>query len=273
MDSIYKKLIAESKFDYSLCASLNLHQGGKVWDTGNDEWYRKFNLRPQYYFLDGDNGKLSIYFKKCRDTVIQDEAKRLTQREIQSEKDSVLAALGVDRSVGGNIGILNALISISAKCDYSSRLVGSMVNTCMRNTIKVDGLTKEKFLAYTSGENIGSMLSFYDSVKLFSTSDSVISINESDGLYNLNKRLDSALRDIFSSCVSEVELRWLYLAVKRVGSFPEGEAYRVLKTKLPKLVIATASSESACDVFVDIILSLSGYTRGDILTYMSRKVR
>lgn len=271
LDTLYRRVLVEGTFDFRICMALALRKDEIFWDTENAEWYNKFNLRPQYYYLDGDNGKLAIYFKKCRDAVVQGEAQRVSQELAQSEKKQVLDALKVDRSNGSNIGILNTIIRLSSKSEGFFKAIGDAVNKYMASKIKVEGLTKEKFISYLDGNNVNDILSFYESVKLFSDNDGAVNIGSSIGLYGLSRRLDLALRDIFLGCSSDLILRWVYLAIKRVGSFPDGEALRALKFKLPKLDIAIAPKERASDVFVDIILSLCGYTRSDIIRYMSNR--
>ena len=38
--------------------------------TNNSNWYKNYNLRPQYYALDADGGMLARWFRKCEDQLL-----------------------------------------------------------------------------------------------------------------------------------------------------------------------------------------------------------
>lgn len=74
---------AQIKGDFSYCYAFDRSRTVTVQykDVGNEEWYRNYNLRPQFYALDADRGQLHTWFKKCENTVLADIQKRTKEKE------------------------------------------------------------------------------------------------------------------------------------------------------------------------------------------------
>lgn len=104
-------------FNYMFTYANYKHRGKlEYFSTGIDDWYTKYNLRPQYYGLDGPKGTLSIYFRRCEDEV----------------KKKILASRNV--TIQEKIrGIFAEIYKIDAKNYESILLIKRLVKYCLSN--------------------------------------------------------------------------------------------------------------------------------------------
>ena len=80
--SFYNK----AHIDGALDCTLALNVGGfKYIDTENENWYTKFNLRPQYYSMDEPGKPLATIFNKCK-KLKSEQAKALYDQKVFNEK-------------------------------------------------------------------------------------------------------------------------------------------------------------------------------------------
>lgn len=84
LSQVYSNMVINTNYLYALATDKGRMNSIKIQavPTEYSSWYRNFNLRPQYYKLDGEDGKLSIYFKKGVEKI---EAMLASQESAQSE--------------------------------------------------------------------------------------------------------------------------------------------------------------------------------------------
>lgn len=75
--------------DYSLAEDSSKPFTLDCRKVGYSEWYSNYYLRPQYYKLDEDNGRLSIYFKKFENEYKQYLAKKSLAQESEDLNNKV----------------------------------------------------------------------------------------------------------------------------------------------------------------------------------------
>ena len=61
-------------------------------DVGNKTWYKNYNLRPQHYVLDADNGTLARWFRKC-ELDIQKQLDSLVEQQAKQGRDQAILAI------------------------------------------------------------------------------------------------------------------------------------------------------------------------------------
>lgn len=99
-DDIIKSLYLSNKrnLDYSLASDSNRSIKLEFRDVGNTDWYRNYYLRPKYYKLDEEKGKLAIHFKKFEDdykTYMFNKDKANSERELEENLKSI-ACVDID---------------------------------------------------------------------------------------------------------------------------------------------------------------------------------
>lgn len=67
----YSGMLVNPDYLYCLATDRERVNTIKIQATPTDykTWYKEYNLRPQYYKLDGEQGRLAIYFKKGADVI------------------------------------------------------------------------------------------------------------------------------------------------------------------------------------------------------------
>lgn len=104
--------------------------------VSNKEWFTKYYLRPRYYKLDTDGGKLETYFKKVESEVKKLEEKRRSIEKFNNVSDKVVALILQDDENSKYIEKLEVLTStlLMTKRDICSKMVSDIV----RDTIDQD---------------------------------------------------------------------------------------------------------------------------------------
>lgn len=83
--------------DYSLATDSDRGIRLEFRDVGNTNWYKNYYLRPKYYKLDDEKGKLSIHFRKFEDdyeTYLSNKDKANSERELE-EKLKYIASIDI----------------------------------------------------------------------------------------------------------------------------------------------------------------------------------
>lgn len=65
-------------------------------DVGNKTWYRNYNLRPQHYALDAENGVLARWFRKCESDIEKQLSSLVEQQARQGREQAILAIVSKD---------------------------------------------------------------------------------------------------------------------------------------------------------------------------------
>ena len=65
-------------------------------DVGNKTWYKNYNLRPQHYVLDADNGTLARWFRKCESDIKKQLDSLVEQQAKHGREQAILAIISKD---------------------------------------------------------------------------------------------------------------------------------------------------------------------------------
>lgn len=85
----YIEALSKENYSYSYAEDNRRSSKVQFTFTNNRFWYKKYNLRPQFYSLDSDNGNLARWFKRCEEKIKE----TIETHEIyvkQSEKFNVI---------------------------------------------------------------------------------------------------------------------------------------------------------------------------------------
>ena len=102
----------------------------------NEDWYFKYYLRPRYYKLDGDNGRLAIYFKKLEDEILKGFDKKKEAEKYNNTSDKVKALILQDDASYPYLEKLDSLLAQLLK--NSKDELKQVVSRVVRNAINQD---------------------------------------------------------------------------------------------------------------------------------------
>ena len=114
-------------------------------DVGNESWYHNYYLRPQYYQMDSDKGKLAIHFRKAEDAIVKgiSEVKETESKKVRDNAILVISALDKE-----NIGAIKRIENLYSICgarkeDRVLKILKRCILEAMKKRWSVDGLSKE----------------------------------------------------------------------------------------------------------------------------------
>lgn len=233
----YQEAFSNGVFDFTYAKSIG---GIRYVDTGNTEWYKKYLLRPQYYELDSDGGRLHIWFSKCEKQIAS------SQQRVAEERKSFETSMGIMEFVRKDIDILpdfSSLVNLMNYCksttDKTLLSIASIIRAeTMANVKSVDGLTPEAVLqaAKATGDNsryfvnsVKAVMSRYNDLGVYSKDgafdvDSVRrkrSPSEDYGFIPLSRILDKVSARVYTELMTKKVFR-LLLEVSIMDSFESG---------------------------------------------------
>lgn len=129
----------KGNLDYSIALDISKPFRLEHKEVGYSEWYKSYYLRPQYYKLDEENGKLALHFRKFENDYNSYIAKKLEQGKVKILKGSVEELINNDCA---NISYLKRFDYLLLHLTKASEdTVKSIVLRICRNIIK----SKESF--------------------------------------------------------------------------------------------------------------------------------
>ena len=233
---VYQKAFVDGVMDFTLAEKLGKFMAESV---GNRLWYTKYNLRPNYYDVDRDGGKLSIYFKKCEKLIGEIEEKAHGAVEERNELIRVYESFMLDYRTADDLKMLIDFIGFTKGTDRFADSLSHILKAELlrRDGGAIKGLTEGKLVKALKLAGMGAnpkvkyVLDSYKGVKLFTDGNTEGNTERCEkslsGYYSLGKRLDTALARLLKNG-GENKL-FFYLAVKRSESLPEGKLVEELK--------------------------------------------
>ena len=209
-------------------------------ETCVKDWYRNYNLRPQYYTMDRDNGDLAIYFRKV-EKLISDkigEVEKLNNERVLS--GYIKCGLSVDME---NITYMQGIYKLKKYIDnpvadvYAP--VGKLINRHMTELIRSDtrvvaGFTPDvvkKYLGEYDEKRVNYMIKAYENFKVFdkkgeTPNASIYAVKAETGFFDLEnfyaKICESLARDLISIGGYDYQ-RLKYNALRDEKIIPYGE--------------------------------------------------
>lgn len=268
---VYQKAFVDGVMDFTLAEKLGKFKAESV---GNRLWYTKYNLRPNYYDVDRDGGKLSIYFKKCEKLIGEIEEKAHGAVEERNELIRVYESFMLDYRTADDLKMLIDFIGFTKGTDrFANSLSYILKAELLRRDDGVKGLTEGKLIKALKLAGMGVnpkvkyVLDSYKGLKLFTDRSTERCEKSLSGYYSLGKRIDAALAKLLKN--SGENKLYFYLAVKRAESLPEGRLVEELKHD-GILLCGVKGSVDGSDVrggdeadykgLVRLVYSLCGYT-------------
>lgn len=89
----YREAFAQGVVDFTYAQNIG---GIRVVDTGNSDWYKKYNLRPQYYGPDIENGSLAVWFRKVEKAVESVAKTQMAEKAIINSRDFIRSRIEAD---------------------------------------------------------------------------------------------------------------------------------------------------------------------------------
>ena len=265
----YSKVLVDGIMDYTLANSgLRL----PICATNNKDWYKKYNLRPQFYALDGEKGRLHTYFSKCEATI----GEILSKKDIQIQKlknaEKVLTMFKTDLSRAEDLMQLTKFVSLFKDCDDFVKGIAECLNESLKKQIVIKGLTKEFLIDCLKVGNIkkdnkcNMLLEIYRLNKVFDNSEEGFDPSEdiiSDGILQLGNRLDSGLAKANTKyCKSEYMILYLMASSRIPEGLPKGKLTDVLMKK--NLLACEVTSKDNFSGILRYVYSLCGFEKDDI---------
>lgn len=81
---------------YSYAGDTSRQGSLQFTDVGNKIWYKNYNLRPQHYVLDADNGTLARWFRKCESDIKKQLDSLVEQQARQGREQAILTIVSKD---------------------------------------------------------------------------------------------------------------------------------------------------------------------------------
>lgn len=215
-------------------------------DVGNEEWYHKYYLRPQFYKLDAPRGNLAIHFRKIEDLVeregkLNEETKK--QNLISAMLKELVKADFIDRKI---LRMLENLIRYLIKdkdFDLMKQIILPVILTVFRNNPKV-GLSLALIDKLFGGlslqkEDSDFMKSQYKGLKVIGDKDTKIDTKliedkykKGEGLINTKGLLDEICCNVTKVLMSKGFKDMVGMAITSIDTknLPDGEFKRTYTT-------------------------------------------
>lgn len=252
LQSVYSNMVINPNYLYSLALDRNRPMKLMYQEVGNREWYKNYNLRPQYYKLDGDKGRLAVYLRKGED-IIKDALNQVERvSKLNSLKDIVRAGLEIDAA---NVGVYNVFMSLykylqkrvssGSKDEVHQKVYSAIRKRHMFMKGVISGFREDLIEPVNNKEVLAVKL--YHKYGLFDTKDS--EVNEDKlreyaesglGFLELGAVLDGVCIDLCSRPNKELQMLLQLNFLINKDSIPDGLFYRKM-SKVPANGKATVS--------------------------------
>lgn len=141
----YLKAFQEGQVDFTYAKNIG---GIRYVDTGNVEWYKRHNLRPQYYGPDAEGGSLAAWFNKVEKIVSKYAQAEMAKVQLSKDCEYIINRLKVDVAGYSALVKLRSLMKFCASSGYELHKVFYKIAEETQKAPKpVPGLSKEKIIA------------------------------------------------------------------------------------------------------------------------------
>lgn len=208
-ENIIKTLYKQNKksLDYCLAKDNNSPIKIEYRYVADESWYKHYFLRPQYYKLDEDRGKLALHFKKFEEDY---EKYLLSKKEVQLNTS-------IDKTLSRIIGIDIANIPYLKKFDMllkylaknsedtvSNLALGVVKKNILNSSVVIKGLKKQRVIPILGDfEEKEYLLKSYERYSVLDKNNDTLDIskikeytNQSKGLIDISDILDNICLEI-----------------------------------------------------------------------------
>lgn len=266
LQTFYSSVLINGSMDMTVAKSLNNFSYN---DLSNKDWYKKYNLRPQWYEIDSEKGRLHTYFSKCEKLVGGKESAKDAQISELTKMSTIVDMFNKDRERAQDIKLLMSFITFCKGCEEFSASVAKCLQSSMTVKLKpIKGLSKELFLKAMRVGNVKMggaekyLFDLYQKVGAFDSDDTTEDLDKSiDGIYQLGYRLDRGLADALNKNKKKEYYILFLLTSARVDFLPEGLFTAKLEEK--SLLNCSKCSPENIDGLIKYVYSLCGFSKED----------
>lgn len=270
LQTFYSSALINGSFDLTVAKTLNNFSYN---DLGNKDWYKKYNLRSQWYEIDKEKGRLHTYFAKCEKLIGEQETAKDAKIGELTNINNIVEMLNVDRKRAEDIKLLMSFITFCKdKDDFSSSVAECLQHSMVAKLKPIKGLTKDLFLkAMRLGKiQMGGiekyLFDLYQKVGVFSEDDKENIEVGTDGIYQLGYRLNIGLADALIKNKRKEYYILFLLTSSRVEFLPEGTFADLLEKK--SLLNGSKCNSDNIDGLIKYVYSLCGFSKDDYKKYI-----
>lgn len=224
---VYDSLRYDLNYQYSIAKDTN-RRFKVMYEVANEvDWYKKYNLRPQFYKRDSEKGILAQYFRKCEAEIGSVIAKQQADIKDKAFLDVVKAIMSVDLKYCEDVYAILLAKNYAKKFKSNDPLYvkfSKAVVSAMSEVYKspITGLKEKYFENYTRLLQMYKLLRRIDNEGELSTE--YIEKHElmSRGFLNAREFLDSICYHIISGASIEVTLSMQLNFVTNRDTIPSG---------------------------------------------------
>lgn len=278
LGNAYSQALMNGTLDFTVAKNIG---GFEYQDTGNKDWYKKYNLRPQWYSIDGEKGRLHTYFSKCEKLVGSELEAKDKQINLLANAEKVIDMFYTDLRRVYDLKLLSKFIEFCKGCDDFTKLIAENVHEGLRRKIPIQGLSKDLFQQSMRlgkvpfGNDEKFLVDIYNSVGVFDDSGKPFEPNDDvvrDGIFQLSERLDYGLASALGKNTKKENYILFMLSSMRShkGGLPEGRLTDLLKKK-NLLVLEPSAFKGESDGLLEYMYNVCGFKQEDFASNITAK--
>lgn len=144
LNKVYREAYTKKNYGYSFAKDTNKPIEITCRYSNNEDWYKKYYLRPQYYKKDSQGGDLDVHFRKIANGY-PEYLKRLKGAELSLERQKMVEFLAIrDMKNRFYFDKIDRLLTyVSKSSDKICKLVYSSMKEVLSKDRVVEGLNKK----------------------------------------------------------------------------------------------------------------------------------
>ena len=252
-------------------------------DTKNDDWIHDYFLRPQYYMMDSEGGKLARWFRSVEQGAEKQLEQDLKLKELKLKVDAVESLIKKDVNAISDIILFGRLKQYISKRKETLSTLNKLDNVLSKSNIvshsEIKGKISLSLITYTIKERFSSgvdksviktLLSYYtfyervsrekDEKSILFEDISMESILEyckyNDSISNFYRMTEGILTDIVKTDNGKLGMKVVMAGVNYKNHIPNGS----LRTALALFENKDKSTENP-SVYVDMLAWLASTSR------------
>lgn len=264
------KIKGMHNYAYALDKSRN---GAIVYTkTDNPQWFKKYNLRPNIYPMDSDNGTLSRYFHFVENALEKEVESRVSAIEKQGLNEAIVQLYTQDVNNLLDINMffaLRKLISKGKKTPESTAALQCVNDTFSKmSPIKLSRMDLQTYLNNKVPPNKSILTLYEGAFKVLSDKNSDLKFDESlvqrvnsgSGLSGFSTAFCEALVQLSMKCLKEKS----NLQIAFIVALME-QGVQASNEPLPEIVSNLAKSEGGFHKCLLVLMSILGYNEKTLL--------
>lgn len=267
----YTNARMNSYYTYSYSLDKNRDILSYMQVEGNNYWYKKHYLRPQYYKLDSENGDLARYFRMCEDKI----GEALSKLEFEEKESCMLNKLKhCVESDDLYTRDLDTLVSFLSKPIKGNLIQGILVDAFNKEIS--DGFYKkyivgkeilEKCLIDCKNKQL--LVKLYSNLGIVGRENEVLSDEELDlvyktGLFRVEELTDRILYNSYNKIIKQYPDYLLVIrsVVSNVWRIPEGLFSKAIKYPI--------TGGGGYYELLNVLFGICGWSPESYYSYMNR---